>query len=111
MANSPSHTAPTKKGAKDDGFKYALVEKMPPEWGLGDSVEDFKEKGYEIVSDGPRRVQMRMPMAEFLRREKEVRDVADQRLKSTEGLGKVRTTEASEKQMAETLPDINDLDE
>lgn len=106
-----SFTAPTKKNVAADGYKEAIVEKMPPEWGLGDAVEDFKEKGYEIVQDGPRRVRMRMPMAEFLKREKEVRDVADLRLKSTEGLGKVRVTETSEKQMAESLPDVTDLDE
>ena len=106
-----SFTAPTKKAAATAGYKEAIVEKMPPEWGLGDSVEDFKERGYEIVQDGPRRVRMRMPMEEFLRREREVRDVADLRLKATEGLGKVRVTETSEKQMADSLPDVGELDE
>lgn len=106
-----SFTAPTKKATATSEYKEVIVEKMPPEWGLGDSVEDFKEKGYELVQDGPRRVRMRMPMSEFLRREKEVHDVADMRLKSTEGLGKVRTTQASEKEMVESLPDVADLDE
>jgi hypothetical protein len=106
-----SYTAPTKKSVPVAGFKEAIVEKMPLEWGLGDAVEDFKEKGYEIVQDGPRRVRMRMPMEEFLKRENEIRKLADDRLKSTEGLGKVRVMEASEKQMAESLPDVGDLDE
>lgn len=106
-----SYTAPTKKSVAASGYKEAIVEKMPTEWGLGDAVEDFKEKGYEIVQEGPRRVRMRMPMSEFLKREQEARDVADLRLKSTDGLGKIRVTEASEKAMAETLPDVSELDE
>lgn len=106
-----SYTAPTKKSAPVEGFKEAIVEKIPESWGLGDPVETYRENGYEIVQDGPVRVRMRMPMDEFLKREKQVQDMANDRLKSTEGIGKVRTTEMSEKQMAETLPDVNDLDE
>lgn len=107
-----SFTAPTKRGREaTPEFKNVIVEKLPPEWGLGDPVEDFKEQGFVIEKDGPRRVHMRMPMNDFLKREKEVRDVADLRLKATEGLGKVKVTETSEKQMVEALPDASDLDE
>lgn len=114
-----SYTAPTaqavgkslKKSEADSPFKTIIAEKIPAEWGLGDAIEDLKEQGFEIVNDGPRRVTMQMPMDEFKKRTKQVWDTADQRMRSTEGMGKVRTTVTSEKQMAETLPDVSDLDE
>lgn len=106
-----SYTAPTKKAMGKDGYKTAIVEKIPPEWGLGDSVLDMKDKGFEIAEDGPRRVTMRMPIAEFLKMEDEVRQEAELRLKSTDGLGKVKTREISEKELSESLPDVTDLDE
>lgn len=111
-----SYTAPTKKAMSEDGYKTAIVEKIPPEWGLGDSVLDMKDKGFEIAEDGPRRVTMRMPIAEFKKMENEVRQEAELRLKAKADLGRgytesIKTSEVAVKQIADTMPDTIDLDE
>jgi len=111
LANKEVFTATAKPHVQEKGYKYALVEKMPEQWGLGDSVADFQEKGYEIMQDGPRRVMMRMPLDEFKQIESGVMKVAEDRLRSTDGLGKIKQQDISGKQMVDALPDVSDLDE
>lgn len=110
MANAPSYEAPSKKAKAEGGKKTIVVEKIPENWGLGDPVDTFKEQGYEVVSDGPRRVTMQMPAEKFQEMEAKVKDEAERRLKSTDGLGKVKQTERSASEIKDSLPDVGDLD-
>jgi hypothetical protein len=112
MANSPTRTQPQKSAAKNDGYKYAIVEKIPENWGLGDPVADAQERGFKIVEgeDGPRKVVMRMPLEQFNKMETKVREEAESRLRSGDGLGKVKEKEATREELADSLPDVNDLD-
>jgi len=112
VANTETFTAPTKRGkTKNPEFKEIIVEKQPSSWGLADPIEDFQEQGYEIVTEGPRKVTMRIPYNKFAAKENEARRIADERLRSTDGLGRTEVKGLSAKEMADTLPDATDLDE
>jgi hypothetical protein len=111
MANKSSYEAPAKRAVSTTpGYKQAIVEKIPENWGLADPIETFQDMGYEIVSDGARRVVMQMPIEKFEAIEKKVKDDAEARLKATEGIGKVKQTEKSESELKDSLPDVSELD-
>jgi hypothetical protein len=109
--NKASYEAPARAPkAKATGFKQIVVERLPEQWGLADPIETFKDQGYEIVSEGARRVTMQIAQADFDAREAKVKSDAESRLKSAEGLGKVKQTERSAQEIQESLPDVADLD-
>lgn len=112
MANSPVHVQPSgKKVSNRPGFKQILVEKIPESWGLGDSVANEEERGFKIVQDGPRKVLMEMPIEQFEAMERNVKQVGEDRLKSTDGLGKVKISDKSASELKDSLPDVSDLDQ
>lgn len=111
MANSPTHVQPsTRKVSTNPGMKQIIVEKIPESWGLGDSVATEEERGFKIVSDGPRKVLMEMPIDQFEAMERKAKEEGENRLKSTDGLGKVKISDKSAAELKDSLPDVSDLD-
>ncbi len=77
------HIGSPRKGgaveAEKPPFHHVIVERNL-ERELGDNVDNYIDMGYEIVNNGKRRVELRIPTEQFEAREKAQQDEANARL-------------------------------
>jgi hypothetical protein len=60
-----------------------VVERLPQDWGLGDGIDEYLDRGYVVKKDGARRVTLEIPMEKFKADQQAIFNKANERLVRT----------------------------